>query len=52
MMTNDKTMIKEMKKPRKIAIVNFLQNFCTAGSKNDEKWKKWKKKKEKNDKKW
>jgi len=31
-------MIKnEEKKKRKIAIFNFLENFCTTGSKNDKK---------------
>jgi len=45
-------MIKQWKKnSRKIVIFHFLENFCTTGSKNDEKWlKKWKKN-EKNEKK-
>jgi hypothetical protein len=30
-------MIKNEKDPRKIAIFHFLENFCTTGSKNDEK---------------
>ena len=39
---NEKSMIKKMikkneKNSRKIAIFHFLQNFCTTGSKNDEK---------------
>ena len=29
-----------MKKSRKIVIFHFLENFCTTGSKNDEKWLK------------
>ena len=36
---------KKNEKTRKIAIFHFLENFCTTGSKNDEKWlknnKKW-----------
>ena len=43
-----KKMIKKWKKTRKIVIFHFLENFCTTGSKNDEKWLK---KNEKNDKK-
>ena len=31
-----KKMIKNRKNSRKIAIFNFLHNFCTTGSKNDE----------------
>ena len=37
MIKNDK---KNEKNSRKIVIFHFLQNFCTTGSKNDEKWKK------------
>jgi hypothetical protein len=33
-MKNDKNMKKN---PRKIAIFHFVENFCTTGSKNDEK---------------
>jgi hypothetical protein len=28
---------KKMKKTRNIATFHFLENFCTTGSKNDEK---------------
>jgi hypothetical protein len=37
MIKNDKKNDKQLKKSRKIAIFHFLQNFCTTGSKNDEK---------------
>ena len=43
MIKNDKNMeknIKQWKKSRKLAIFNFLENFCATGSKNDEHW--WK----------
>ena len=35
---NDTKNDKKWKKTRKIAIFYFLENFCTTGSKNDEKW--------------
>ena len=31
-------MIKHDKNPQKIAILHFLENVCTTGSKNDETW--------------
>ena len=51
MMKNDFKKKKKWKHSRKIAIFHFLENFCTTGSKNDEKWfkkmiKKWKKNEE------
>ena len=33
-----KKWLKNGKKSRKIVIFHFLENFCTTGSKNDEKW--------------